>query len=238
MGQLQIPKPSEAPAMILAHATPHPPSRFVPVVDGRSTVPVYAIRTPDDLEYVASVTKPESSQPFGQFLLQRKLLTPEELNEALAMQRRMSGRRIGWIIKTLGIFDDVTLGRLLAAHHGIACVSLAKYEAVADFRQRLPGMTMGEAGMALLHEGARKAWLALSDVGDLHGASAVADALGKGVAMVMAPQCEILAFARSDRRNAAESTVAVLNLHEEARRRHLASLGLPADAPVAPGLCD
>ena len=167
-----------------------------------------------------------------------RLRIMRNITPLLAMQRRMSGRRIGWIIKTLGIFDDVTLGRLLAAHHGIACVSLAKYEAVADFRQRLPGMAMGDAGMALLHEGARKAWLALSDVGDLHGASAVADALGKGVGMVMAPQREILAFSRSDRRNAAESSVAVLNLHEDARRRHLASLGLPADAPFAAGLCD
>ena len=159
-----------------------------------SFVPVYAIRSHRDFGLLAGVARPKSMLPLGRFMVESGLLTRAELNDALALQRSLDGRPLGWIVKTLGHCDDFLLARMLAAQRGVPCVSLSGYRAAADCR-KLSEMAPHITHCAtLLHEDAGEAWIAVSDATDPAPAREVTRALQKKVAAVMAERRDIADF--------------------------------------------
>jgi hypothetical protein len=159
-----------------------------------SFVPVYAVRSPADLEIIRERTKPRSGEAIGGYLVGQGVITHEDLREALAIQRNSASRRLGWILCTLGHLDPLSLARLLAAHYGVPCVTLAHFRPEGDFRTRLPRGIADRVGIAVLHEEGGRAWVAVADVTDLKTAREAKAALGKDIERVMAPGEEIAAY--------------------------------------------
>ena len=172
--------------------------------------------------------------PLGRFLVDHGVVNPDELKEALAMQRSNADRHIGWIVKTLGHLDEIDLARVLAAHRGIPCVSLAYYRSAGDFRGRLPEVATRERGVIVLHEDGEQAWLAVADATNTRVTKAVGTVLGKPVLPVMAPHREILDFYESDWRNGVGTSPGASD-SSELRRQFLIESGRPADSPIKPG---
>ena len=180
-------------------SAPQAPASTIPYVDSPSFGPVYAIRDAQDLEELRAIRKPKFPQPVGQYLRDHGLLTQAELDEALALQRRMRGRRIGWVMKTLGLFDEQTLGRALAAHAGVHHVELRRYKASEDFRPLLPGEKWHGRGVAILHRQEEHGWIAVIDVTDSQVTADIAATLERPVLRVMATQGDIQEFLSSER---------------------------------------
>jgi hypothetical protein len=205
----------------------------VPTVGDNPIAPVYAIRNPADLECVAKLTPPRSPQPLGQYLLARGLVTEEDLKEALAMQRAAGERRIGWIVKTLGMVEGEVLNRVLAAHSGLPWVYLGAYRPRLDLSHLLPAPTAREHGMTLLHEDLDTAWLAVTDLAPTPALREVTEKLGKRVAKVMTTPADLIKYLDRDKPAPPEmdkATRAELAA-QEARRRYLLAAGLPTDSP-------
>ena len=207
----------------------------VPIIGDPAIAPVYAIRTHEDLAYVMSLSQSALPVPLGQFLVKHGVVNAEELKEALAMQRSNTERHIGWIVKTLGHLDELNLGRVLAAHRGIPCVSLVYYRAADDFRGRLPAVATRERGIVVLHEAAEEAWIAVADATNTRVAKAVGTVLGKPVRKVMAAHAEILDFYASDWRNGVGTAPGARD-SIELRRRYFEDAGMPVDSPIKPGV--
>ena len=203
---------------------------FVRVIGNRDLVPVYAIRTHHDLCRITSVTKLRSSLPIGEFLVSRGVITGEQLDEALNMQRCSPQRRLGWILTMLGYIDELTLERLRAAHLGMACVSLAAFDGKGHYHLRLPEALACGEGVAVLHEEGAVVWVAVADATNTRALQDAATALGKRVVAVMASRRDIMRYLRG---GAARPDGQQQPYFESvvAHREYLAASGMPVDSP-------
>lgn len=73
---------------------------------------------------------------FGDLLVRRRLITPEDLRRALVEQRK-SGGRLGEVLLRLELIDDATLTNVLAEHLSIERISLEDLTAVDTHVARL-----------------------------------------------------------------------------------------------------
>jgi type IV pilus assembly protein PilB len=71
-----------------------------------------------------SVSRAEASRQFGDLLVNKGLITQEELLQALDEQREKGGR-LGEVLVRRGVLDDLTLSSILAEHLSIESVSLS-----------------------------------------------------------------------------------------------------------------
>jgi hypothetical protein len=206
----------------------------VPTVGDGAIAPVYAIRNPRDLERLEALTPQRSVQPLGEYLLARGLITADDLAEVLSSQRTTKERRIGWILKTLGILEPDVLNLSLAAHSGTPCVYLGNYKAEADYEDLLPKEFARENGMVLLHDSPEAAWLAIADLTQRAGyREVVTDKFGKRVALLHATQRDLIKYLERDTPPRTVDKASRLQKEaEEARRRYLLAAGLPADSPT------
>ena len=63
----------------------------------------------------------------GELLLKEKLITPTQLEEALAHQRQHGGR-LGFNLITLGLVKDVEITTLLSKQYGVPSIALTAFE--------------------------------------------------------------------------------------------------------------
>jgi hypothetical protein len=175
-----------------------------------------------------------SAKPLGEYLLARGLITADDLAEVLSSQRTTKERRIGWILKTLGILEPETLNLALAAHSGTPCVYLGNYKAEADYEDLMPKEFARENGMVLLHDSPETAWLAIADLTQRTGyREVVTDKFAKRVALLHAAPRDLISYL--DRNTPPRTIDKVSRMQkeaEEARRRYLLATGLPADSPT------
>lgn len=131
-------------------------------------------------------------RPFlGSILLQSRLLSPEQLDAALAEQRE-TGRRLGEILVERGWLFDQDLARSLARQHGlryvdIRSVSVDPYAAVRlshEVGQRLGAIVMRE-----LPEGGLL--VAMADPTEA-GKRELTERLGPAISFAVAERAEIL----------------------------------------------
>ncbi len=102
-------------------------------------------RAPDQTHAPA---RPEAGKRFlGEILIDAKLLTREQLDDAL-LKQRVSGKRLGTLLVELGAVDERDLATALGEHFGVA---------VIDLRRRAPE----PAAVALLPETTARSLLAL-----------------------------------------------------------------------------
>jgi hypothetical protein len=83
-------------------------------------------------------------RPLGELLLETGVLTPTELETALAEQRR-TGRLVGEILVESGYISAFTLGRALASQHGVELQTAGSVEPGAAATTRSPANTQPTA---------------------------------------------------------------------------------------------
>ena len=79
-----------------------------------------------DVTHISELPSPRSAEPglqFGELLVQRRLITPEDLHRALEEQRK-NGGRLGEVLLRLEVIDDSTLTNILAEHLAIERINL------------------------------------------------------------------------------------------------------------------
>ncbi len=85
-----------------------------------------------DVAHISETPSPLAANPglqFGDLLVQRRLITPEDLDRALEEQRK-SGGRLGEVLLRLEVIDDSMLTNTLAEHLSIERVNLEDLTAV------------------------------------------------------------------------------------------------------------
>jgi hypothetical protein len=85
-----------------------------------------------------------SWRPLGELLVETGVLTPTELETALAEQRR-TGRLVGEILVESGYISAFTLGRALASQHGVELQTAGSVEPGAAATTRSPANTQPTA---------------------------------------------------------------------------------------------
>lgn len=157
---------------------------------------VRLIRRHEDLLELGEMPPPAPGVLLGEHLLAAGVVSPEGLREALALQPRLPGRRLGWILTMLDHLKREDLDRVLAARMGVVTVSLAAFRPSADYSQRLTFETARRFGMVLLHEDERTSWVAVTDASDPKAREVASFALGKRVVLVQAGRRELDTYVR------------------------------------------
>ena len=89
----------------------------------------------------AAVTAARTTVPtrrfLGEILVERRLLTPEKLQDAL-LKQRVSGKRLGALLVELGAVDERDLATALGEHFGVAVIDLRRHAPDPDAVLRLP----------------------------------------------------------------------------------------------------
>lgn len=99
---------------------------------GASDTPVSASESPGAV--------PPAGEPLGQLLVQAGAITPLQLDEALASQRRDGGKTFEILIR-LGYLDKTRLHEVLSQQPGIAAIELSRVSIDRDLAQLLPKET-------------------------------------------------------------------------------------------------
>jgi hypothetical protein len=163
--------------------------------------------------------------PIGEQLVAAGMVTREALAEALAIQARVPGRRLGWILVVLGQLSQEDLDRVLAWRVGVRSISITRFRPAPGLRSRLSLAHVRRLGIALLHEDERTAWVAFADATDARAREAAGFALGKRVLALHAPRSQIAALHRAQESGATDPRV----WHDASHRRRDA---LPEEAPA------
>lgn len=104
---------------------------------------------------------------FGTLLAREKVITPEQLEEALKNQV-VYGGRLGTILLTLGHIDIETHKRLLSRHFGVPCASQSDLEdAPRDLIERIPSDLVQKHGVHPIKIEGQRLHLAMANPRDL-----------------------------------------------------------------------
>lgn len=82
-----------------------------------------------------------SVQRIGEMLVSKKIITQEQLNEALVLQKQ-TGEKLGNILVSLGYVTEEVLLSLLAKQQGLEFVYIKEYDLSDDVIKRVPQMFM------------------------------------------------------------------------------------------------
>lgn len=86
------------------------------------------------------------SKQLGQLLIENKLITQENLEEALAVQREKGGL-IGQILVSLGYTTEETIAKTLTMQYGFPYLPLAGYEIDAETSRLIPEHVARQYGL-------------------------------------------------------------------------------------------
>ena len=104
---------------------------------------------------------------FGTLLAREKVITPEQLEDALKNQV-VYGGRLGTILLTLGHIDIETHKRLLSRHFGVPCASQSDLEdAPRDLIERIPSDLVQKHSVHPIKIEGRRLHLAMANPRDL-----------------------------------------------------------------------
>lgn len=76
--------------------------------------------------------------PIGQYLVEKNLITEEQLQQVLAKQKEEKGKLFGDVITQLGFVTDVQFAQVLAERLNVPYVDLDKTELIPDVVKRIP----------------------------------------------------------------------------------------------------
>ena len=129
----------------------------------------------------------------GRILVERVLLTPEQLDEALDERARTQERLGDVLLRRRWVFED-ELARVLALQHSIPYVNLDLIGADGSAVSRLPeevGRRIGAVPVRV--NGSGTVIVAVADPNDAAGVLEVADAVGGSMELVVAEPSAIAA---------------------------------------------
>ena len=136
------------------------------------------------------MARPEKIR-LGEVLIQQKLLSEEQLNQALADQKR-TGRKLGRVFVENGFVTEEQISGALARQLNIPYVNLKFYN-ISDQLVRLLPETAARRFRALVLEDRRETMLVgVSDPTDLFAYDEIARLLKKGVELAVVNETEVL----------------------------------------------
>ncbi|MBQ5947584.1 GspE/PulE family protein [Massilia sp. ST3] len=137
------------------------------------------------------MARPEKVR-LGEVLMQQKLLSEEQLNQALADQKR-TGRKLGRVFVESGYVTEEQISGALARQLNIPYINLKFYNINDELVRQLPE-TAARRFRALVLEDRRETMLVgVSDPTDLFAYDEIARLLKKGVELAVVNETEVLA---------------------------------------------
>ncbi|MEX0732039.1 MAG: GspE/PulE family protein [Aquisalimonadaceae bacterium] len=146
----------------------------------------------------------------GDLLVEHGLITAEQLQQALAEQKR-SGRRIGRVLVEMRLIDDEDLHRFLSRQLDLPYVDLATYRYMPDVARALPETHARRFRTLLLELRDDEALVGMSDPTDLFAHDELARLLGRPVRQALVRETDLLTALDQVYRRSAE----ISNLAEE-----------------------
>jgi hypothetical protein len=103
----------------------------------RLDVPLEEAAAPPSGGEAAAAPAPVRMEPIGQMLIRNGLVTREQLEQALAQQRKKGGKTFENLIE-LGFLDKAVLHEFLSRQPGVATINLANYRLEAELVNLIP----------------------------------------------------------------------------------------------------
>jgi MSHA biogenesis protein MshE len=103
----------------------------------------------------------------GELLVQQKVITEEQLTQALGEQKR-SGRKLGRVLADLGYLNEASLHEFLAKHLQVPFVDLKQVRIDRDAVKLLPEPLARRYRALVLQQDARGLLVGMADPSDLH----------------------------------------------------------------------
>lgn len=131
--------------------------------------------------------------PLGQILVQRKLLSPDDLAVALAAQEQQTPeKRLGQLLVESGRLSESDLGKALAEQWGYSYVEEIAAESIgAELLQDLPIEFLRKHGVLPFRPTQDELAVAMADPTDTMAADSVINALGRPCTRVVCPRSTI-----------------------------------------------
>jgi MSHA biogenesis protein MshE len=136
------------------------------------------------------MARPEKVR-LGEILVQQKLLTEEQLNQALADQKR-TGRKLGRVFVENGFVTEEQISGALARQLGIPYLNLKFYNINQDVVRLLPETQARRFRALVLEDRAETVLVGVSDPTDLFAYDEIARLLKKGVELAVVNETEVL----------------------------------------------
>jgi MSHA biogenesis protein MshE len=127
----------------------------------------------------------------GELLREKKLISEEQLAEALAEQRR-TGRKLGRVLVDIGAIAEADLHKCLAEYLDIPFVDLAHLSIDPKVVGLLPETHARRYRALVLKEDARGLLVGMADPTDLHAFDELSRILGKPVRLALAKEAALL----------------------------------------------
>jgi len=171
----------------------------------------------------------------GDLLLEKKLISEQQLKEALAEQRS-SGRKLGRVLIDIGAVSEADLHGCLATALNIPYVDLAHHGLDPKIVTKLPETHARRHRALVLKEDARGFLVGMADPTDLFAADELARVLGKPIRLALAKEAALLRTIDLIYRRTEEIVSLAEELHEElsAADVDLESLSAEEGSPDAP----
>jgi MSHA biogenesis protein MshE len=136
------------------------------------------------------MARPEKVR-LGEILVQQKLLSEDQLNQALADQKR-SGRKLGRVFVESGFVTEEQISGALARQLGIPYLNLKFYNINQDVVRLLPETQARRFRALVLEDRADTVLVGVSDPTDLFAYDEIARLLKKGVELAVVNETEVL----------------------------------------------
>ncbi|TFW30990.1 GspE/PulE family protein [Massilia horti] len=137
------------------------------------------------------MARPEKVR-LGEILVQQKLLSEDQLNSALAEQKR-SGRKLGRVFVDNGFVTEEQISGALARQLNIPYINLKFYNINAEVVRLLPETAARRFRALVLEDRRETVLVGVSDPTDLFAYDEIARLLRKGVELAVVNETEVLA---------------------------------------------
>jgi MSHA biogenesis protein MshE len=136
------------------------------------------------------MARPEKVR-LGEILVQQKLLSEDQLNQALADQKR-TGRKLGRVFVENGFVTEEQISGALARQLGIPYLNLKFYNINQDVVRLLPETQARRFRALVLEDRAETVLVGVSDPTDLFAYDEIARLLKKGIELAVVNETEVL----------------------------------------------
>jgi MSHA biogenesis protein MshE len=137
------------------------------------------------------VTEPKKRVRLGDLLLEKKLISEQQLKEALAEQR-VSGRKLGRVLIDIGAVAETDLHSCLAQYLNIPFVDLAHMSLDPKIVTKLPESHARRHRALVLKEDQRGYLVGMADPTDLFAFDELSRLLGKPIRLALAKEASLL----------------------------------------------
>ena len=179
--------------------------------------------------------EPKKRVRLGDLLLEKKLISEQQLSDALEEQR-VSGRKLGRVLIDIGAVSESDLHTCLATYLNIPYVDLAHMSVDAKVVTKLPESHARRHRALVLKEDARGYLVGMADPTDIFAFDELSRLLGKPIRLALAKEATLLRTIDLVYRRTDEIVSLAEELHEELSDEgvDLQALAVEEGSPDAP----